>query len=190
MQDVFFRLRILRGVHSLQTASQDIAIAPDSMASMPSYSLVQLPSEGATKRPLSYILTENVVNNTDLPPLSKRRAAAAHLSVVAALSTILIPLVALFAWITRRHLDGASFASMFNTFAGEKIGGRLTQSQAKAIDILTGAVLVPLVVTGFNVVIFGSARISVVNEQAKKAIPLRSLVAVSSTSSGSYDIIR
>ena len=170
---------------------RDFPSALDSMASTPSFSLVQLPSDGAAKRPLSYILTENVMPNTEFRPPARRRArrVTAHLSAVAALSIILIPLVALFAWITRRHRDGATFSSMFETFAGERIGGRLTQSQAKAIDILTGAVLVPLIVTGFDTVIFGIARISVVNEQPQKAIPMRSLVAVSSAS-GSYDFVR
>jgi hypothetical protein len=97
----------------------------------------------------------------------------------------MIPLIALITCIAQRNVGRASADSIFDSFAGEKIGGRLTQPQAKAIDVVTGAILAPLTIAGFNAVLFNSARVSVVNERMGKAIPLRSLIAASSTSSGS-----
>jgi len=115
---------------------------------------------------------------------------------VAAVSTVtvglltVIPFIALMIWIAQRQKEGTEVVSMFDTFAGEIIGGHLTQGQAKAIDVITGAVLAPLLVAGFNFVFFNNARVSTVNENQNKVVPLRALVAASSTNSGSYNITR
>jgi hypothetical protein len=61
---------------------------------------------------------------------------------------------------------------MFDTFVGEKYGGRFSQAQAKAIDVVTGALLAPLFMAASNHVWFDSARVLVVNEQQAKAIPI------------------
>lgn len=97
-----------------------------------------------------------------------RLATAAQLSFTAVILSTLIPFVALIIWIARRKVDGSSFSSFFDTFAGEHVGGRLTQPQAKAIDVVAGAILVPLAAAGFNFVLFNSARVSVVSERGKK----------------------
>ena len=120
----------------------------------------------------------------------RRCGSAAQLSTAAIVLSIIIPLLALIIWIARRQVDGYEFNTIFATFSGERIGGRFSKSQAKAIDVVTGAVLAPLVAAGFNVVLFSSARATVVDEKMQKAIPLRSLLVASTTSSGSYDFIR
>lgn len=105
-------------------------------------------------------------------------------SVRNVLLTMAIPAVALVAWL------GCARATprLFEPFAGCKIGSRFNQAQVKAIDVLTGAVLAPLFMAILNHVWFGSVRESAVNEQQWKAIPLRTLVAASGTSTGSYDV--
>ncbi|EMD88480.1 hypothetical protein COCC4DRAFT_34244, partial [Bipolaris maydis ATCC 48331] len=45
--------------------------------------------------------------------------------------TLAIPLVALIAWLACVRAN----PRIFDTFAGEEIGGRLSQAQAKAIDV-------------------------------------------------------
>ncbi|KAG9236253.1 hypothetical protein BJ875DRAFT_372457 [Amylocarpus encephaloides] len=107
------------------------------------------------------------------------------------LLTAAVPLIALIVWLGYTRAN----PRLFDTFAGEKIGGRLSQAQAKAIDVATGAVLAPLFMASVNHVWFESARVSVVNERSGsgsgsgRAVPLRTLVAASSTSGGSYDLL-
>lgn len=100
------------------------------------------------------------------------------------LLTAAVPVVALVAWLgcIRANPD------IFDTFAGEKIGGRLTQAEAKAIDVITGAILAPLFMGVLNYIWFTSARVSAVNEQQLRSIPLRTLITTSVTSAGSYDL--
>ncbi|KAH8688916.1 hypothetical protein GQ44DRAFT_720639 [Phaeosphaeriaceae sp. PMI808] len=100
------------------------------------------------------------------------------------LLTAAIPLIALITWpgCVRANLR------LFDTFAGEKIGGHLSQAEAKAIDVVTGAILAPLFMAAINYVWFDSARVSAVNEQQQHPISLRALLAASSTSSGNYDL--
>lgn len=96
----------------------------------------------------------------------------------------IIPLVALIVWL---GCAGANLR-MFDTFAGEKIGGRFSQAQAKAIDVLMGALLAPLFMAALNHVWFDSAHVSVVNEQQAQSIPLRTVAAASSTTAENYDL--
>ncbi|KAK8193882.1 hypothetical protein HDK77DRAFT_490736 [Phyllosticta capitalensis] len=98
--------------------------------------------------------------------------------------SITIPIVALLAW-----LVSVAKNKTFDTFSGQAIGGSFTQPQAKAVDIIVGGILAPIFMTGVNFVWFGSARVSVLNEQQNKPVPLRSLVAASGTGSGSYDVL-
>ncbi|OJD32525.1 uncharacterized protein BKCO1_37000115 [Diplodia corticola] len=118
-------------------------------------------------------------------PPGIQKSSARTWSAGAVSLTAAAPLIALIAWLARIRVDKHTF----DTFAGEKIGGRFTQAEAKAIDIVVGAILAPIFMTIVNFVWFGSARVSAVNEQQKKAIPLRSLVTASGTCSGSYDLI-
>lgn len=104
-------------------------------------------------------------------------------SAAQVLFTATIPLIALITWLACTRGD----PRMFDTFAGEKIGGHLSQAQAKAIDVVAGAIMVPLFMAAVNYIWFDSARVSAVNEQNPQAIPLRTLIATSCTSSGNFD---
>jgi hypothetical protein len=101
------------------------------------------------------------------------------------LLTAIIPLTALIIWLAYVQAD----SRIFDTFAGEKIGGRLSQAEAKAIDVIAGAIIAPLFLAALNHIWFSSARVSALNEQQQKSIPLRTLVAASSNSSGNYDLL-
>jgi hypothetical protein len=100
------------------------------------------------------------------------------------LLTAIIPLTALITWLGYVRAN----PRIFDTFAGEKIGGRLSQAEAKAIDVISGAIIAPLFLAALNHIWFSSARVSALNEQQQKSIPLRTLVAASSNSSGNYDL--
>lgn len=171
----------------------------DTNATLPSSALLQHQEE--PQQPANAVEKQHSAQPTDdSKPTPKKntrflakfrsnlgRATEAHVSLVAVILSILVPFVALITWVSRRQVDGSSFGTIFDTFAGEKVGGSLTQSQAKAIDVLAGAILAPLVAAGFDFILFGSARVSVVSERGGKLIPLRSLVTVSTSSSGSYN---
>lgn len=68
---------------------------------------------------------------------------------------------------------------MVDTFAGQEFGGRFKEAKAKAIHVATGVIVV-----AFNHVWFASVPVSPVDEKCAKAIPLRTLVAISCTSAG------
>lgn len=78
------------------------------------------------------------------------------------------------------------------TFSGARIGGKFSQPEAKLIDVACSAVLAPLVMTGINFLWFGSARVSAFNDQQSSdhaGVPLSTLVAVSTSTSGTYDLL-
>ncbi|KAL1639782.1 hypothetical protein SLS58_007524 [Diplodia intermedia] len=76
-------------------------------------------------------------------------------------------------------------------FAGEHLGGHLSQTSAKAIDFVCGAVFAPLLMVPLNYIWFGKARTNAVNEQKnRRGVPLSVLVEASSTSSGTYDMVK
>ncbi|KAF2137367.1 uncharacterized protein K452DRAFT_301959 [Aplosporella prunicola CBS 121167] len=121
------------------------------------------------------------------------------LHIILVLLTLVIPIVALAAWLATSGIH-----ARFKTFHGEEIGGHLTQAQAKALDVVSGAVLAPLVMAGLNLVWFAVARVAVVKEEGedtrkyppasnadsfRRGIPLSSLVAASQSSSGTYDLL-
>ncbi|KAJ6028167.1 hypothetical protein N7540_003743 [Penicillium herquei] len=71
------------------------------------------------------------------------------------------------------------------------IGGQLTYLQAKAIDFVSGSTLAPLLMIVLDYLWFSNARVVAVNERPNsKAVPLASLVAVSQSSAGSFNIFR
>lgn len=105
-----------------------------------------------------------------------------------------MPLVALVAWLaTVGHKP-----AIFNTFAGSPLGGHLTQAEAKAIDVVTSAPLVPLVMAGFNLVWFASARVCMASEAPppgkggggtpgqQGGIPFKTLAVASTVGAGTY----
>lgn len=103
--------------------------------------------------------------------------------------SVLVPLVALAVWAGYVARE----PGVLDRFAGARIGGRLTQGQAKALDVACGAVLGPLLLAALNLVWFDAARVSAVNEKKRagssRGVPLASLAAMSSTSSGSFDVL-
>lgn len=83
---------------------------------------------------------------------------------------------------------------IFDGFSSAKIGGHLTQTEAKAIDFSCSALLAPLLMAGLNFIWFACARVCVVNEHSPThlsghGVPLQSLARASRTSVGTYDII-
>ncbi|EMD64115.1 hypothetical protein GGP41_006571 [Bipolaris sorokiniana] len=135
------------------------------------------PSTSEAKKAPAYTTTTPIV-----PGLEK--SSSQSWSAVQIALTLAIPLVALITWLACVRAN----PRIFDTFAGEEIGGRLSQAQAKAIDVITGAILAPMFMAAVNYVWFASARVSVVNEQQSKPVPLRTLVAASGTSGGNYDL--
>ena len=113
-----------------------------------------------------------------------KKSSSQSWSAAQILLTAAIPLVALVVWLVCVRAN----PRIFDTFAGEKMGGHLSQAEAKAVDAITGAVLAPLLMATLNFVWFGSARVSALNEQQAKPIPLRTLVAASGTTGGNYDL--
>lgn len=98
------------------------------------------------------------------------------------------PVVVVIVWLALTRKNGA----VFTTFAGEKIGGKFNQSQAKAVDVVCSAILAPLFMALLNYFWFGSARVSAVNEHHTSnhaGVPLSAILAASNTTSGSYDLI-
>ena len=170
--------------------AQEEHIQPSGDVASPSSVSLEHSLDPPAQRPASHCDKSSGYRRYYMEFESMRRAIAAQLSITAVILSTLIPFAALITWITRRQIDGSSFSTIFETFSGERIGGRLTQPQAKAIDVVTSAILAPLTVAAFNYVLFNSARVSIVSEKSRKPIPLRSLVAISSTSSGSYSLIR
>ena len=96
----------------------------------------------------------------------------------------LIPLIALIVWgsLNTKRPQG------WTAFSGAPIAGRLTQPQAKFIDVLCSAVLAPILMVVFNYYWFTSARVAAVNELDRRAVPLGTLALVSSSTAGAYDI--
>lgn len=110
----------------------------------------------------------------------------------AILLTSIIPLVGMVAWLIIVKVRQGG--SIFNGFTGAKIGGRLTQTKAKAIDFVCSALLAPLLMAGLNFIWFACARVCVVNEldathHGSRGVPLQSLARASRTSYGSYDLL-
>lgn len=111
---------------------------------------------------------------------------------LAILLTSIIPLVGLAAWLIIVKVRQGG--SIFTGFTSAKIGGHLTQTQAKAIDFVCSALLAPLLMAGLNFIWFACARVCVVNEldathRGSQGVPLQSLARASRTSVGSYDLL-
>lgn len=108
----------------------------------------------------------------------------------AAALSVLIPLVSLAIWL---GVNSNRWKELeWSAIHSDAIGGRLTQPQAKAIDLLCSALIAPLILGAFNFIWFSCARVAVVNEQQsdKDEVPLSCLVEVSSTTGGSYDVLK
>ncbi|KIW41936.1 uncharacterized protein PV06_05533 [Exophiala oligosperma] len=121
-------------------------------------------------------------------PRTPSNDAVVYYSTAAAL--LIAPLIATIIWLSTNHNNwGKDHWSFVHSAT---IGGRLTQPGAKAIDVLCSAFLAPLILAGFNAVWFSCARVATINEKDTSAqgVPLACLVEVSSTTGGSYDILK
>lgn len=106
------------------------------------------------------------------------------------LSTLALPLIALVAWLA----STAPKSKLFGSFAGLVIGGRFSQSAAKAIDILCSGFLAPALMAVLNLIWFGSARLAIrasrgTSQEQQRGIPLATLVTASGMFTGSYNVI-
>jgi hypothetical protein len=121
---------------------------------------------------------------------NKSKKPALYFSAI--LLTSIIPFAAMITWlITVKIRQGGS---IFTGFTSAKIGGHLTQTQAKAIDFVCGALLAPLLMAGLNFIWFACARVCVVNEdgathRGSRGVPFQSLTRASRTSMGTYDLL-
>lgn len=104
--------------------------------------------------------------------------------------SVAVPIIALIIWL---GLNSDNWNTQgWSAIHSAAIGGRLSQPQAKAVDLLSSAFIAPLILGCFNYVWFACARVAVVNEYRPKqeGVPFYSLVEVSSTTGGSYDILK
>ena len=104
---------------------------------------------------------------------------------VVIVATFLAVSLALCIWIIVRLVrDQASWTA--GSLIGD--GGSFTQPQAKILDLVSSAILAPMIVALFNYYCFRSARSCVVNVKSgrRHSVPLQALVEVSTTDWGSY----
>lgn len=106
------------------------------------------------------------------------------MNLFALIAIALVPVCSMIVWgsLGIRQSEG------WDLFSSAPIGGRFTQSQAKAIDLVCGAVLAPLLLVVFNYIWFTSARVAAVNELDKKPTTLHTLSIASATATGSYNV--
>lgn len=151
---------------------------------------ISLPSPGYHEQPNNDLVVGVYPSSPN--PETQKRSNKATVYFSAILLTSIIPFAAMITWlITVKVRQGGS---IFTGFTSAKIGGHLTQTQAKAIDFVCGALLAPLLMAGFNFIWFACARVCVVNEDAathrgSRGVPLQSLTRASRTSMGSYDLL-
>lgn len=126
--------------------------------------------------------------NAEMTKRSKKSAVY----FLAIILTSIVPFAGMAAWlITVKVRQGGS---IFTGFTSAKIGGHLTQTQAKAIDFVCSALLAPLLMAGLNFIWFACARVCVVNEhgathRGSRGVPLQSLARASRTTVGTYDLL-
>lgn len=100
----------------------------------------------------------------------------------------MVPILAFIIWLALSVRGREAFDPLND---GDYIGGRLTQTQAKAIDFVCGAIIAPLMMVPLNYLWFGKARTCAINEQTTpRGVPLNVLVEASSTFTGTYDLAK
>jgi hypothetical protein len=77
-----------------------------------------------------------------------------------------IPMIVLITWLGYIRAN----PRIFDTFAGEKIGGHLSQAKAKAIDVIAVIIIAPLLMAALNHIWLSSARVLALNKQQHKFI--------------------
>ncbi|KAI0017050.1 hypothetical protein F4780DRAFT_756992 [Xylariomycetidae sp. FL0641] len=98
---------------------------------------------------------------------------------------VLLPIAGLIVWLVYAQPEGGRLG-----IASAVIGGRLTQVQAKAVDFVSGALIAPFLLVLFNWAWFSTARVTALNEQDSSAVPLTTLVELSHTNCGSFDLFK
>ncbi|KAK4899160.1 hypothetical protein LTR27_003390 [Elasticomyces elasticus] len=102
-------------------------------------------------------------------------------------ASALVPVTALIIWLAVKRPGMPR--TKFNSFSGETIGGKLTQAQAKAIDVVCSIVVAPVLMAALDYFWLGIARVAVVNEQNRcndHGVPLTVLAAASCSSAGTF----
>ncbi|RDW58479.1 hypothetical protein BP5796_12409 [Coleophoma crateriformis] len=129
-------------------------------------------------------LPNDVYYDTKSTGESRSKKWTIYTSII--ISSVVVPLIGLTIWLARTEFK----ERRFNTFSGDVVGGRLTQPQAKAIDVICSAVLAPAIMAALNFFWFAVARVSTVNERhtRKAGLPLAALIGVSQSFSGSYNV--
>ncbi|KAG8532943.1 uncharacterized protein KY384_002821 [Bacidia gigantensis] len=99
-----------------------------------------------------------------------------------ALALLVLPVLSLAIWIPLdlRRGEKIGLSSII-------IGGSLTQTQAKAIDVMSTAIFAPSLVFCLDFYWFSAARVTVNNEETKNSVPLGSLVEAGKVESGTYN---
>ncbi|KAF2401716.1 hypothetical protein EJ06DRAFT_555371 [Trichodelitschia bisporula] len=137
------------------------------------------------KGPLAPDITEQP--SRPITPAPRRNHARPWASIwhtAVPISLTIIPLIAFIVWLAISSRKNGEISSLSGT-----IGGRLTQTQAKAVDFICGAVLAPATVLLLNFYWFGNTLVTAVNEKGS-AVPLVTLVEASMTDSGSYSVLK
>ncbi|KAF9885042.1 hypothetical protein FE257_000773 [Aspergillus nanangensis] len=100
------------------------------------------------------------------------------------LCSILVPSAVCIWWIVNiaKHKPGM--------FSASTIGGQLTYQQAKAIDLISGALFAPLLMLALDTLWFGNAHASIIDQRTNKAIPLASVLEASNSSGGGFNILK
>lgn len=125
-----------------------------------------------------------VDNDLPLRLRGSKRSKRSIANLCALVAIALVPVGSIVIWGSL----GTRQSEELEWFSSAPIGGRFTQSQAKAIDLVCGAVLAPLLLVIFNYIWFTSARVAAVNELDKSVTTLQTLSVASATTTGSYNI--
>lgn len=174
------------GVHNTDDGIDDHN-ASSATRSSDDVSLPSPPPQPQQKNDVSVEVYPSAPNAT-----TRKGSAKSTIYFLATLLTSIIPLVGLAAWLIIVKVRQGG--SIFTGFTSAKIGGHLTQTQAKAIDFVCSALLAPLLMAGLNFIWFACARVCVINElgathRGSQGVPLQSLARASRTSVGSYDLL-
>ncbi|KAK3659030.1 hypothetical protein LTR56_001467 [Elasticomyces elasticus] len=153
-----------------------------------SHLLSRQPSRSASK-PKETVDTVPTHTFTDGPPIGVSPLSWKWYTYTAVVITsAILPVVVLVTWLSLTHSGTAR--PKFTSFSSEEIGGKLTQAQAKAIDVVCSVVIAPGLMAALDYFWFSNARVAVVNERHNgKGIPLDTLAAASNLSSGTYDFM-
>lgn len=173
------------GVRASDEGVDENNISPTSTNGQDDVSFPSAPSQGK-----NYVSVE--VNPPAQDPEANRGSTKSTLYFSAILLTAILPLAGMLAWIITVKVSQGG--DIFTGFTSAKIGGHLTQTQAKAIDFVCSALLAPLLMACLNFVWFACARVCVVNEHAPThrggaGVPLQSLARASRTAFGTYDLL-